>query len=172
MDFLISIVKQGAFDFSKLENKRIDKVKISLFMSFALLNNKDFQCGKFFSKLTSEEKNALNKAMKYYPFVCNDKNYSVEDVVSTYDFLFNYNALRWDEIDAYWIWFMATGNAEPLMHILNYYSSEAYSEEGLQAFLKIAVSTNDDIKQFVTTYMQGKSPYVKKRLHAILPANN
>ena len=165
VDYMVSIVRMNVLS----AHTTISMGEILL--SFGLIGKEDsFNCDTFFSKLTIEEQTLVKSKMLKHPFICNQQQYTTNDVLESFPIALSDQISSYRVADCHWAWFSATGDTAPLTRILdNYlYNSNACMNCITWSFSSNA-EQNQDVKQFLVEYMKGKNKIERERLLILMP---
>ncbi len=164
-DILVAMVRANLLINPPTED--VSRVILSL---LPIQSKSGFNCQKFYSLLSPSEHQLVDERMKDVPFVCIDKNCSIEIVLKSYPDALNPQIIKHNTADCYWAWFSTTGDSEPLKRILdNYVSNPNACIDCIEWSFPSQAKENPDVLAFFEDYSRTQSSEVRAKLERLRP---
>ena len=152
VDYMVSLVRANVF--SSGSTRSIGEIVLS----FGLIGKEAFfDCKRFFSMLTEEERGTVQSRMAHHPFVCRNTGYTADEALASFPVALSRDINDPNTADSHWAWFGATGNTEPLKRFLDNY---LYNPKACYSCIRWSYSSNarqnQDVKRYLVEYRSGK----------------
>jgi hypothetical protein len=159
-DVLVAMVRAQLL--TNLRTEDVSRITLSM---LPIKEKSGFSCERFYELLSPPERHLVDEKMKDVPFVCKDKNYSIDNVLKSFPVALNPQINTPNIADNHWAWFGASGSSEPLKRILdNYISNPSACLKCLEWSYPSQASQNPDVQSFLEKYSNAQTPEVRAKL--------